>query len=70
MPRGFFLIATASDIPSHDEEIAEFVQSCSNDLNKLFHQCLNTALVQNQLQDGIDIKVAVPLVMGIFSIYN
>jgi len=40
MPSGCFLIATASDLPSHDKQVSAFIQDFSNELRALFLNCI------------------------------
>lgn len=44
MPFGCFLIATASDLPSHDSEIAEIIHDFSRHLHKLFLKQLKSIM--------------------------
>jgi len=69
MPRGCFLIATASESPSHDEEINEFVRRFSNELSELFQHCLTSAINNSQLATSTNIKsVADFLVVNVFGL--
>ena len=69
MPGGCFLIATAADIPSHDIEIAGFIQEFVNELSYLFTNCLASAAENTQLGTLTDIKVIADfLVVNVFGL--
>ena len=69
MPCGCFLIATASDMPSHDEEVAEFISLFSKDLRALFLACLVYAVKNEQIKTRVNTKaVADFLVANVFGL--
>lgn len=69
MPKGCFLIATGSDSPSHDIEVAEFIRLFSDDLRALFQKCLSCAVDNQNLPTTVDIHtVADFLVVNVFGI--
>lgn len=69
MPCGCFLIATASDIPSHDKEVARFINQFSSDLRAAFLACLVCAVDEKQLASHVDITaVADFLVANVFGL--
>lgn len=69
LPKGCFLIATGSDSPSHDIEVAKFIRLFSDDLRALFQKCLSCAVDNQSLPATIDIHaVADFLVVNVFGI--
>lgn len=69
MPCGCFLIATGSDSPSHNIEVAEFIRTFSDDLRKLFKTCLICALDNKSKTAAFDINaVADFLMVNVFGI--
>lgn len=53
-PYGCFLIATASDLPSHDDEIVVIIKKFIDKLHILFYNILSTAQNQGLLRSKID----------------
>lgn len=63
MPCGCFLIATGSDSPSHDIEVAEFIRTFSDDLRELFKTCLSCAQDNKSGAAAFDINVVADFLM-------
>ncbi len=68
-PCGCFLIATASDLPSHDEEISQLIERFSHELNELFQNCLAHEFSKDKGAGKPDIKcIADFLVVNVFGL--
>ncbi|MBI4357213.1 MAG: TetR/AcrR family transcriptional regulator [Gammaproteobacteria bacterium] len=69
MPCGCFLIATASNLPAHDDAVAEFIRGFSHDLHQLFCACLEGAIEKKELASTADQKaIADFLVVNLFGL--
>ncbi|WP_133130762.1 TetR/AcrR family transcriptional regulator [Legionella yabuuchiae] len=68
-PCGCFLIATASDMPSHDQEVAQVIERFSAELNEYFQACLTQAFSNTESCEKPDIKgIADFLVVNVFGL--
>lgn len=64
LPHGCFLISTASDIPSHNQEIAEFIQDFLNYLHQLFRNIFDCMKSKNELGSDVDSKALADFMIG------
>jgi len=67
LPAGCFLIATASDAPSHEQETKQFLQEFSIYLHGLF---LNRLSISKQREKGCDISRSSDIKMANFLVAN
>jgi len=68
-PCGCFLIATASELPSHDQAVSQFIQQFTQALKTLLLNCLTEAKKNHQIKTDHDIKaIANFLVVNIFGL--
>lgn len=63
IPCGCFLIATASELPSHDEQVLKFIQAFSCDLRQGLLACLTEAKKTQQLHTKVNIKAVADFLM-------
>lgn len=64
LSNGCFLIATASDFPSHNKKIVAFIQKFLSYLQDLFRNALKNAKKKYELKENIDINSAADFLMG------
>ncbi|PIQ43190.1 MAG: TetR family transcriptional regulator [Gammaproteobacteria bacterium CG11_big_fil_rev_8_21_14_0_20_46_22] len=68
-PCGCFLIATASELPSHDQAVSQFIQQFTQALTTLLLSCLREAKKSHQIKADNDIKATADfLVVNIFGL--
>lgn len=71
LPCGCFLISTASNLPAHEEEVAQFVREFTHDLHQLFFTLLESAVERKELAPAVDKKaIADFLVVNIFGLFT
>lgn len=71
LPCGCFLIATASNLPAHDKEVAEFIREFSHDLRQLFSALLESAVEKKELAPTVDKKaIADFLIVNVFGLFT
>lgn len=62
--RGCLLIATASDIPSHDKKVTKFIKDFLKHLRQLFINMLNVAKKTNEIKLDTDIELVADFLVG------
>jgi hypothetical protein len=58
------MISTASDIPSHNKEVSEFIQEFLNYLHQLFSNIFDQMKVKNELSADSDSKALADFMIG------
>lgn len=61
---GCFLIATSSDLPSHEQEVIDFIADFLTMLRGLFHEALNAAKQLKQVPDNVDSQQMADFLVG------
>ncbi|HBK3262458.1 TPA: TetR/AcrR family transcriptional regulator [Legionella pneumophila] len=71
LQHGCFFIATASELPSHQQAIKDIIEAFVNELKTLFYQAMECGKAQKQLSQSLDSHVLSSfLVANIFGLFT
>ena len=62
--RGCFMIATASNLPVHDAEVAAVIEEFINHLRGLFGKCMRYMQAEQRLSSDVEVEVVADFLVG------